>query len=197
MEPLLKWPYSDMDCDWATLITLESKLDVLRLISYEGKNQHKLDDFLLQCHNTFVMKLNMYDTDRHQVQWVVSYLWGQVTCTQEYHAHKPGHILFTWESFQKFLQNELKLTNLQYCNMYWKLDTAWQMRNQSVTDFFNYLDEMLSHVNQFTNEQVMEWALSGLHLEIWMVIEQMPTQLTSYAELGAITHQIEQSQRGV
>ena len=40
--------------------------------------------------------------------------------------------------------------------MYWKLDAAWQMRNQSVIDFFNYLDKMLSYVDQFTDEQVME-----------------------------------------
>ena len=56
---------------------------------------------------------------------------------------------------------------------------------------------MLSHVNQFTNKQLMEWALSELWLEICMVIEQTPSQLTSYTELAAITHQIEQSQREV
>ena len=56
---------------------------------------------------------------------------------------------------------------------------------------------MLSHVNQFTNEQLMEWALSGLQPEICMVIEQMPLQPTSYTELTAVTHQIEQSQREV
>ena len=56
---------------------------------------------------------------------------------------------------------------------------------------------MLSHVNQFTDEQLMEWALSGLWLEICMVIEQIPSQLTLYTELVAITHQIEQSQREV
>ena len=56
---------------------------------------------------------------------------------------------------------------------------------------------MLSHVNQFTDEQLMEWALSGLRLEICMVIEEMPSQPTSYTELTAITHQIEQSQREV
>ena len=64
-------------------------------------------------------------------------------------------------------------------------------------DFFNYLDEMLSHVDQFTDEQLMEWALSGLRPEICMVIEQTPSQLTLYTELAAITHQIEQSQREV
>ena len=56
---------------------------------------------------------------------------------------------------------------------------------------------MLSHVDQFTDEQLMEWALSELQPEICMVIEQMPSQLTSYTELTAITHQIEQSQREV
>ena len=56
---------------------------------------------------------------------------------------------------------------------------------------------MLSHVNQFTDKQLMEWALSGLRLEICMVIEQTPSQLTSYTKLAAITHQIEQSQREV
>ena len=56
---------------------------------------------------------------------------------------------------------------------------------------------MLSHVDQFTDEQLMEWALSGLWLEICMVIKQMPSQLTSYTELVALTHQIEQSQREV
>ena len=56
---------------------------------------------------------------------------------------------------------------------------------------------MLSHVDQFTDEQLMEWALSGLRPEICMVIEQMPSQPTSYTELVAITHQIEQSQREV
>ena len=56
---------------------------------------------------------------------------------------------------------------------------------------------MLSHIDQFTNKQLMEWALSGLWLEICMVIEQMPSQLTSYTKLAAITHQIEQSQKKV
>ena len=56
---------------------------------------------------------------------------------------------------------------------------------------------MLSHVNQFTDEQLMEWALSGLWPEICMVIEQTPSQLMLYTELVAITHQIEQSQREV
>ena len=64
-------------------------------------------------------------------------------------------------------------------------------------DFFNYLDEMLLHVNQFTDEQLMEWALSGLQLEICMIIKQMPSQPTSYTELVAITHWIEQSQKEV
>ena len=95
----------------------------------------------------FVMKPNMYDTDRHQVQWVVSYLWSQLTYTQKCCTYKLGHIPFTWKSFQEFLQNKLKPANLQCCNTYQKLDTAWQMRNQSVTDFFNYLDKMLSYVD--------------------------------------------------
>ena len=56
---------------------------------------------------------------------------------------------------------------------------------------------MLSHVDQFTNEQLMEWALSGLQLEICIVIEQTPSQPTSYTKLMAIIHQIEQSQREV
>ena len=56
---------------------------------------------------------------------------------------------------------------------------------------------MLSHINQFTNEQLMEQALSRLRLEICMVIEQTPSQLMLYTELAAITHQIEQSQREV
>ena len=52
---------------------------------------------------------------------------------------------------------------------------------------------MLSHINQFTNEQLMEWALSELWPEICMVIEQTPSQPTSYTKLTAITHWIEQS----
>ena len=43
----------------------------------------------------------------------------------------------------------------------------------------------------------MEQALSGLWLEICMVIEQTPSQPTSYTKLTAITYQIEQSQREV
>ncbi|KAI9748580.1 MAG: hypothetical protein M1815_003131 [Lichina confinis] len=89
----------------------DTKQDVPRPTLYEGKNQCKLDNFLLQCQNTFTMWLNTYKSDEYQV------------ITQ-------------------------------------------QLKNQSVTDFFNYLDEMLSHVDQFTNEQLMEWALSGLWLEI-------------------------------
>ena len=56
---------------------------------------------------------------------------------------------------------------------------------------------MLLHVDQFTDKQLMEWALSELWLEICMVIKQMPSQPTSYIKLTAITHQIEQSQREV
>ena len=56
---------------------------------------------------------------------------------------------------------------------------------------------MLSHVDQFTNEQLMEWALSRLRPEICMVIKQTPSQPTSYTELVAVTYQIEQSQREV
>ena len=56
---------------------------------------------------------------------------------------------------------------------------------------------MLSHVDQFTNEQLIEWELSRLWLEICMVIEQIPLQPMLYTELMAITYQIEQSQREV
>ena len=56
---------------------------------------------------------------------------------------------------------------------------------------------MLLYVDQFTDEQLMEWALSKLWPEICMVIEQMLSQPTSYTELTAVTHQIEQSQREV
>ena len=56
---------------------------------------------------------------------------------------------------------------------------------------------MLLHVDQFTNKQLMEWALSGLWPEICMVIKQTPSQLTLYTKLMAITHQIEQSQREI
>ena len=80
---------------------------------YEGKNQRKLDNFLLQCWNTFAMWLNTYESDEYQVMWVVTYLQGQVVQTQEHQANKVGRNPFTWESFQKFLQNELKLANLR------------------------------------------------------------------------------------
>ena len=56
---------------------------------------------------------------------------------------------------------------------------------------------MLSYINQFTDKQLMEWALSELQLEICMVIKQMLSQLTLYTELVAITYQIEQSQMEV
>ncbi|KAI9747593.1 MAG: hypothetical protein M1815_004073 [Lichina confinis] len=74
---------------------------LVRPTLYEGKNQRELDNFLLQCWNTFAMWLNTYESDEYQV-------------------------------------------------------IARQLKNQSVTDFFNYLDEMLSHVDQFTDEQLME-----------------------------------------
>ncbi|KAI9755855.1 MAG: hypothetical protein M1815_004515 [Lichina confinis] len=71
----------------------DTKQDVPRPTPYEGKNQRELDNFLLQCWNTFTMRLNTYESD-------------------EYWANKAGWNPFTWESFQKFLQNELKLANL-------------------------------------------------------------------------------------
>ena len=49
-----------------------------RLTLYEGKNQHELDNFLLQCWNTFTMWLNTYKSDEYQVMWVVTYFQGQV-----------------------------------------------------------------------------------------------------------------------
>ena len=58
---------------------MEAKQDVPRLILYEGKNQHKLDNFLLQYWNIFAMWLNTYESDEYQVMWVVTYLQGQVT----------------------------------------------------------------------------------------------------------------------
>ena len=79
---------------------------------YEGKNQRKLDNFLLQCWNTFTMQPNTYESDEYQVMWVVTYLQGQVAWTQECQANEVGQNPFTWESFQKFLQNELKPANL-------------------------------------------------------------------------------------
>ena len=83
-----------------------------RLTSYEGKNQRELDNFLLQCRNTFAMRPNTYESNEYQVMWAVTYLQGQVARTQEHQANEAGWNPFTWESFQKFLQNELKPANL-------------------------------------------------------------------------------------
>ena len=80
---------------------------------YKGKNQRELDDFLLQCRNTFTMRPNTYESDEYWVMWVVTYLQGQVMWMRERWANEAGWNLFTWESFQEFLQNELKLANLQ------------------------------------------------------------------------------------
>ena len=52
-----------------------------RLTSYEGKNQRELDNFLLQCQNTFAMRPNTYESDKYWVMWVVTYLRGQVVQT--------------------------------------------------------------------------------------------------------------------
>ena len=52
-----------------------------RLTPYEGKNQCELDDFLLQCRNTFAMRPNTYESDEYRVMWVVTYLRGQVVRT--------------------------------------------------------------------------------------------------------------------
>ena len=84
-----------------------------RLTLYEGKNQRELDNFLLQCWNTFAMQPNTYESDEYRVMWVVTYLRGQVMWTQEHWANEAGWNPFTWESFQEFLQNKLKLANLQ------------------------------------------------------------------------------------
>ena len=67
--------------DQAHLVTLEAKQDMPRPTLYEGKNQPKLNDFLLQCRNTFAMWLNTYKSDEYQVMWVVTYLQGQVART--------------------------------------------------------------------------------------------------------------------
>ena len=80
---------------------------------YKGKNQRELDNFLLQCQNTFAMQPNTYKRDEYWVMWVVTYLQGQVMRTQEHQANEAGWNPFTWESFQEFLQNELKPANLQ------------------------------------------------------------------------------------
>ena len=45
-----------------------------RLTPYEEKNQRKLDNFLLQCWNTFAMWPNTYKSNEYQVMWVVTYL---------------------------------------------------------------------------------------------------------------------------
>ena len=76
MEPAQKQSHGDSDR--AHLLTLEAKQDVPRLTPYEGKNQRKLDDFLLQCRNTFAMRPNTYESDKYQVMWVVTYLRGEV-----------------------------------------------------------------------------------------------------------------------
>ena len=65
----------------AHLVTLEAKQDVPRPTSYKGKNQRKLDNFLLQCWNIFAMRPNTYESDEYQVMWVVTYLQGQVAQT--------------------------------------------------------------------------------------------------------------------
>ena len=91
---------------------MEAKQDVPRPTPYEGKNQRKLDDFLLQCRNTFAMRPNTYESNKYRVMWVVTYLQGQVVRTREHQANEAGRNPFTWESFQKFLQNELKPANL-------------------------------------------------------------------------------------
>ena len=80
---------------------------------YEGKNQRKLDNFLLQCWNTFTMWPNTYESNEYWVMWAVTYLRGQVVWMQECQANEAGRNPFTWESFQEFLQNELKPANLQ------------------------------------------------------------------------------------
>ena len=84
-----------------------------RLTPYEGKNQRELDNFLLQCRNTFAMRLNTYKSDEYWVMWVVTYLQGQVMRMRECQANEAGQNPFTWESFQEFLQNKLKPANLR------------------------------------------------------------------------------------
>ena len=84
-----------------------------RLTPYEGKNQRELDNFLLQCRNTFAMRLNTDESNEYRVMWAVTYLRGQVTRTREHRANEAGQNPFTWESFQEFLQNELKPANLR------------------------------------------------------------------------------------
>ena len=49
---------SRSDSNQAHLVALEAKQDVPRPTPYEGKNQCELDDFLLQCRNTFAMRPN-------------------------------------------------------------------------------------------------------------------------------------------
>ena len=72
MEPAQK--QSCGDSNQAHLITLEAKQDVPRSTPYKGKNQCELDNFLLQCQNTFTMWPNTYKSDKYQVMWVVTYL---------------------------------------------------------------------------------------------------------------------------
>ncbi|KAI9747361.1 MAG: hypothetical protein M1815_004287 [Lichina confinis] len=101
------------DSDRAHLVALEAKQDVPRPTPYEGKNQRELDDFLLQCRNTFAMRPNTYESDEYWVMWAVTYLRGQVARTRERQANEAGRNPFTWESFQEFLQNKLKPANLR------------------------------------------------------------------------------------
>ena len=66
-----------------------------RLTPYKGKNQHELDNFLLQCRNTFAMRPNTYKSDEYRVMWVVTYLRGQVAWMQECWANEAGQNPFT------------------------------------------------------------------------------------------------------
>jgi len=173
----------------------ESKLRVTDPKPYSGKTHRELIEFLRGCEQLYDTRPHLYNQDSDRVLYARGLLRGDpqdAWYRREEMGKDRKHT--TWAQFKDFLLDELKPAALRASDVTRKWKFARQNKDQSVSRFVAFMDELEGQMEPFTDAQRRNQLFHSLRPEISDALAERLVAPETRAELVEFAIKVEETQ---
>ena len=162
---------------------------------YRGKNIREHKEFIRACELVFRESPAVYRTDAAKVLMALPYLKGEPADAYEREEQRLGLDCHTWESFSKFLLDNIADPVNRLFTIAQQHEDAMQGPHQKVMEFVTYLERLESELDPYTETQKQQILLTKLRPELRRLITNHQTVPKTRLELARLAARLEENSR--
>ena len=137
------------------------KITLVQPPEYSGRNLRECDDFIDQCETNFERDPRQFPGPKEKILYAKGFLKNPVR--ERWRGHSQGGIdRLTWNDFATFMRDMVAHPENRRLDIVQKWTNAAQRKDQSVSQFVNYLESLYHELPDYTETMKKDRLYTGL-----------------------------------